>query len=434
MAKLEVRAATVKLLLQMQNGGGSLTRLIPDAQNQLPDNDRALLQVFCFGMARWSGQLSGLVDALLSKPLKQKDTDIYLLMQLGVFQLMHTRVAPHAAVDKTVAAVKQLGKPWAKGLVNAVLRNFQRQSDELLNNLDETARTSHPNWLLNHFKGDWPSQWESIVEHGNRQAPMTLRVNLRKHNTDQYLHELQSHSINGTRVNGLNQAITLEEPVPVQRLPGFDEGAVSVQDGAAQIAASLLDSDNKARLLDACAAPGGKTAHALELGDWHEVIALDQDKERLSRVDETLARLNLSARCKTLCADAVDTKRWWDGQLFDAILLDAPCSGTGVIRRHPDIKLLRRSNDIAQLVDTQRELLNALWPVLKPGGRLLYATCSILKCENEQQIQWFLEREDVKLVDIDLPVGSACDGGGIQILPGDQGLDGFFYALLEKPQ
>jgi len=416
----------------MQNGGGSLTRLIPDAQQQLPDNERALLQVFCFGMSRWSGQLSGIVDALLSKPLKQKDRDVYLLMQLGVFQLLHTRVAPHAAVDKTVAAVNQLGKPWAKGLVNAVLRNFQRQHDTLLSNLDETEKTSHPLWLLNHFKNDWPELWESIVEQGNQQAPMTLRVNQRMFSAEQYLQKLESMSIRGSRIPGIEQAIILDVPVSVQGLPGFDEGAVSVQDGAAQLAASVLGHGRNARLLDACAAPGGKTAHALEYGDWQQVVAIDQEQTRLNRVDETLQRLNLSQRCRSICADAADTQSWWDGQLFDSVLLDAPCSGTGVIRRHPDIKILRRAGDIKQLVKTQRELLSALWQVLKPGGRLLYATCSILKSENEEQIQWFSQQQDVVLVDMELQVGLSCDGGGIQILPGDKSLDGFFYALLEK--
>jgi len=430
---VDVRVATVNVMMQMHRGGGSLTRLLPEAQQLVNENDKALLQAFCFGMARWSGRLSGVVDGLLAKPLKRKDNDIYLLMQLGVFQLAYTRVAPHAAVDNTVAAVKKLGKPWAKGLVNAVLRNYQRQSESLIDALDEPASLSHPQWLLSAFKRDWPECWPDIVEQGNRQAPMTLRVNQLQVARERYLEKLSDAGIEADSINCIESAITLSAPVSVQLLPDFDEGAVSVQDAAAQLAAGLLGAGQGQRLLDACAAPGGKTAHALEHGLWRQVVALDQDAERLARVGETLDRLQLTERCEMHCADAGDTKNWWDGKKFDAILLDAPCSGTGVIRRHPDIKLLRRANDIDQLVCAQKDLLNALWETLVPGGHFLYATCSILKAENEQQVQWFLEQHsDATLADFTLAVGTLRPGAGYQILPGEQGMDGFFYALLVK--
>jgi len=432
-AGLDVRVAAVRVMAQMHDGGGSLTKLLPAAQLEVADNDKALLQLLCFGMARWSGQLSGVVDGLLAKPLKRKDADIYLLMQLGVFQLAYTRVAPHAAVDNTVAAVKKMGKPWAKGLVNAVLRNYQRQSDTLIAGLDESASLSHPQWLLDTFKQDWPEHWQAIVEQGNQQAPMTLRVNLDQNSRDAYLEKLAAADIEAAAINGIESAITLQSPVPVLSLPGFDVGSVSVQDAAPQLSAYLLGEGSDQRLLDACSAPGGKTAHALEHGQWRKVIALDQDPARLTRVGETLNRLKLSDRCAMHCADAIDTDKWWDGEKFDAILLDAPCSGTGVIRRHPDIKLLRRATDIDQLVQTQRALLCSLWETLAPGGKLLYATCSILKAENEEQIKWFVEeRADASLVEFNLPFGMSRAKAGYQILPGEQGMDGFFYGLLVK--
>jgi len=326
-----------------------------------------------------------------------------------------------------------MGKPWAKGLVNAVLRNFQRQSDTLLAALDEPANLSHPTWLLDLFKQDWPDSWASIVEHGNTQAPMTLRVNEAQISRDDYLEALLSTGIDASPVSQVSSAITVTAPVSVAALPDFDKGMVSVQDVAAQLAASLLGSGEGLRLLDACAAPGGKTAHALEYGQWQQVVALDQDADRLARVAETLQRLQLSPRCELHCANAIDTGSWWDGKAFDKILLDAPCSGTGVIRRHPDIKLLRRERDIESLVNTQRDLLKALWKTLVPGGKLLYATCSVLKQENERQVIWFLEQQsDASLVDFDLPLGSFRPNAGYQILPGELGADGFFYALLEK--
>jgi len=433
MATLDVRVAAVNVMLDMQSGGGSLTRLLPVAQQQVADADKALLQALCFGMARWSGRLSGLVDGLLAKPLKRKDADIYMLMQLGVFQLAYTRVAPHAAVDTTVAAVKHFKKPWAKGLVNAVLRNFQRREPSLVELLDEPASVSHPAWLLSRFKNDWPDDWQRIVEQGNLQAPMTLRVNQQQTSTADYLQQLNAHTINASTINGLDSAVTLERPASVYSLPHFDDGFVSVQDGAAQIAAQLLGRGKGLRLLDACCAPGGKTAHALEHGQWAQVVALDHDTDRLTRVSDTLKRLKFNDRFELCCADATDTKSWWDGTNFDAILLDAPCSGSGVIRRHPDIKLLRRENDIENLVAVQRKLLNATWQTLASGGHLLYATCSVLKDENERQISWFLEQtNDASEVEIDLPFGTLQSVGRLQILPGEQGMDGFFYALLVK--
>jgi len=389
-------------------------------------------------MARWSEQLKAVVDALLSKPIRKKDVDVYLLLQLGVFQLMHMRIAPHAAVDNTVKAAGKLGKPWARGLVNAVLRNFQRQESTLLKNLNPEAQLACPGWLLTQLRMDWPEQWQEICAAANQQAPMTLRVNARRYSKKQYAQLLSDNTLKLASDSEfsvkLPDALTLDSASMVDVLPEFNQGAVSVQDSAAQLAAALLQPANKrARLLDACAAPGGKTAHALERHDWSSVVALEIDESRMQRMVDTLARLQLSERATVLTGDARDTKTWWDGEHFDAVLLDAPCSGTGVIRRHPDIKLLRRKSDIAELVKIQQQLLQALWQTVADGGQLLYATCSVLKCENEQQIVTFIENNtDATVVDIDIDFNNHADKLGLQILPGEQGMDGFYYALLEK--
>lgn len=419
-----LRLACVQLMQQLLDGGGSLTRLLPLAQARVAERDQAQLQAWAYGFARFSGELAGIVDQLLDKPLKRKDMDVYLLMQLGVFQLRHTPVSAHAAVDETVKVVKQLKKPWARGLINAVLRNYQRREEELLSRLSDAQRVSHPDWLLSRLKKDWAERWSTVCEQNNRQGPMTLRVNHRSASTEDYQQRLLAAGIPSHEVPEAPSALQLENPVPVAQLPGFEAGQVSVQDAAAQLAAGYLARFAPAggRLLDACSAPGGKTAHALEQGAFSEVVALDQDASRLERVAETLKRLGLADGCRVQAVDASDLSSWWDELPFDAVLLDAPCSGTGVIRRHPDIKLLRRDSDIQTLVTVQASLLDNLWMTVKPGGLLLYATCSILKCENEEQLAAFLART---------PDAVDC-GESRQILPGEQGMDGFFYAPIRK--
>lgn len=419
-----IRLVCVQLLQEMSTRGGSLTRLLPSAQSRLAESDRSQLQAWCYGFTRYSGELAGLVDQLLDKPLKKKDLDIYLLLQLGIFQLRHTHTAPHAAVDETVKVVKRLKKPWAKGLVNAVLRNYQRQTMALEARLSESERLNHPRWLLERFKADWPLHWQAICEGNNNQGPMTLRVNIQRLSRDHFLQRLQRHGMSARIIDDAPEALQLDEAVPVSELPGFAQGHVSVQDAAAQLAAAQLIhyAPEGGRLLDACAAPGGKTAHSLESGHFSNVLALDQDPERLERLEENLSRLNLSARVSVKCADARCVEQWWDGVPFEAILLDAPCSGTGVIRRHPDIKILRRPTDIATLSEIQAQLLDTLWGTLAEGGVLLYATCSILKEENEEQVHAFLRR-----------FPDACLANGCrQILPSDNGMDGFFYAPIVK--
>lgn len=419
-----LRFQCLQLMLQMQQKGGSLTRLLPDAQMRVAASEQSQLQAWSFGWSRWSHELTALIDPLLDKPLKAKDLDIYLLLQLGVFQLRHTPTAAHAAVDETVKVVKRLKKPWARGLVNAVLRNYQRQIDKLEEQLPDNARYSHPEWLLQRFRNDWPAQWESICGANNLQAPMWLRVNRLRCRVDDYQQRLLKEGIESTLSSQAPDAVMLQSPLPVSSLPGFEQGDVSVQDAAAQLAAHWLKrhAHTGARLLDACAAPGGKTAHAAECGWFSHITAIDQDEQRLARVSDTLQRVGLDESVALVHADACTIDQWWDTIAFNAVLLDAPCSGTGVIRRHPDIKLLRRETDIATLVDLQRQLLDALWRTLDANGLMLYATCSILKEENEQQVDAFLQRTpDARLLEAPL-----------QILPGEQGMDGFFYAAIRK--
>ncbi len=419
-----IRLVCLQLMLELQTRGGSLTRLLPSAQERVAETDRAQLQAWSYGFARYSNELEGLVNQLISKPLKKKDLDIYLLLQLGVYQLRHTSTAEHAAVDESVKLVKRLKKPWAKGLVNAVLRNYQRRVEELEENLNDSQKHNHPQWLLERFRADWPRQWQSICAANNEQGPMTLRVNAQRHSTQEYKALLDEQGMLSNVIDGVPEALQLAKAVPVQQLPGFKDGDVSIQDAAAQQCAQKLMkfAPSGGRLLDACAAPGGKTAHILELQYFSEVMAIDQDAERLERVQETLDRLSLNKAVTLKATDASDLDSWWDGKAFDAILLDAPCSGTGVIRRHPDIKLLRRPTDIPVLMSVQARLLDELWRTLNVGGVLLYATCSILKRENEEQVLAFLDRTP------DATQAAECQ----QLLPGENGMDGFFYAPLIK--
>ena len=349
----------------------------------------------------------------------------------------------HTLVDQAVTAARKRA-PQSASFLNAVLRRFIRERDTLVAAAlrQPTAQWNHPQWWIDRLKADWPGQWQAILAAAQARPPMCLRVNVRQCTGAQYLQRLEAAGLPG-RLVGL-QTIVLDAPVPVDRLPGFADGAVSVQDAAAQRAASLLVGAGLppgARVLDACAAPGGKTAHLLELADL-DVLALDADPQRLARVDETLARLHLRAR--TRAGDGRRPADWWDGQPFDAILLDAPCSASGIVRRHPDIRWLRRSEDIAALGRIQAELLDALWPTLKPGGWLLYATCSVFRTEGEHQIDAFLQRRGASGVHLDgrspghlLPLpdngstGTSSPGSGADM--GSHGVaDGFYYALLRK--
>ncbi|TNE77817.1 MAG: 16S rRNA (cytosine(967)-C(5))-methyltransferase RsmB, partial [Gammaproteobacteria bacterium] len=344
-----------------------------------------------------------------------------------------TRIPPHAAVNEAVATTLSLKKKWAKGLVNAVLRRFLRERDALTEKLADNPvfETAHPQWLLDTLGQAWPEQLEALLAANNLQPPMCLRVNRTRGSREQYQQRLAEANIQASATAHSDDGLLLQQPCDVNSLPGFASGDVSVQDEAAQLAAPLLDTSPGQRILDACCAPGGKTGHLLELlqGDA-EVVALDVSPLRLQRVEENLERLGLQAAL--IAADALDTDSWWDGRPFDRILLDAPCSATGVIRRHPDVKLLRSPADIAKLAALQLALLKALWPLLKEGGMLLYATCSVLPGENDQVVEEFLRgTPGVELEPVPTGAGIATSAGR-QLLPQPEGHDGFYFARLKK--
>ena len=436
------RARAAEAVDTVISKGRSLDAALAAAEKNINPSERSLLRVLCYGTLRYHWRIRSQLSTLLDRPLKARDSVIESLLAVGIYQLSDTRVADHAAVSMTVEASRVLRRPKYASLINAVLRNYLRKNLKAEEPADDEARYSHPAWLLERLQRDWPDHWPDIVEAGNKQAPMWLRVNSRQISRDEYLSDLgapdrsPAETPSNKVIAGIDQAVRLAEPRPVGELPGFAEGRVSVQDAAAQLAAPWLLKHGGNRILDACAAPGGKTGHLLELaGPDVDLTAVDLDDNRLGKVRENLDRLGSHAT--VLAADASNPKEWWDGVPFDRILLDAPCSGSGVIRRHPDIKLLRRPGDIAALARSQQELLQALWPLLKANGRLLYVSCSVLTEENDAVIEEFMKthtdaREDDALLNNnirDLMHRKTC---GYQILPGKQDLDGFYYACLRK--
>jgi len=427
------RLAAAKALAAVLNGKASLNSSLPTQLDKVDDRDRGFTQDLAFGTARWQPRLSALAAKLLQKPFKAADADVEALLLVGLYQLLYTRVPAHAAIGETVGCADKLKKPWAKALLNAVLRRAQRESEALLAELehDPVVRTAHPRWLQKSLKAFWPEQWEAICAANNAHPPMILRVNRRHHHRDSYLQLLADAGIGATACVYSVDGIVLDAATDVRSLPGFAEGWISVQDEAAQLAADLLDLAPGQRVLDACCAPGGKTCHILEVEkDLAGVVAVDLEAKRLVRVRENLARLGLSA--ELIAADGRDTATWWDGKPFQRILLDAPCSATGVIRRHPDIKLTRQPDDIAALAVLQGELLDALWPTLEVGGILLYATCSTLPPENTEVIQAFLARTSgARELDLATAAGIK-QPHGRQLLAQEGGHDGFYYAKLIK--
>ncbi|GGJ94984.1 16S rRNA (cytosine(967)-C(5))-methyltransferase RsmB [Pseudomonas matsuisoli] len=426
------RLAAARALTAVLEGKASLAGSLPPMLDRVDARDRALTQDLAFGTARWQPRLSLIADALLQKPFKAGDRDIEALLLVGLYQLFHTRIPSHAAISETVGCADKLKKPQAKGLLNAVLRNALRQQESLLAGLDRdpVLHTAHPRWLQKSLKALWPEQWQAICAANNEHPPMTLRVNRRHTDRDAYLATLSVAGIEAHATPFSEDGITLETPIDVNRLPGFQQGHVSVQDEAAQLAAGLLELQPGLRVLDACAAPGGKTCHLLEREATLDVTAVDLERTRLQRVEENLKRLGLSATL--IAADGRATAEWWDGKPFQRILLDAPCSATGVIRRHPDIKLTRNADDIDKLAALQGELLDALWPTLDVGGILLYATCSVMPPENTDILGAFLARTPgARELDIagDFGVRQA---HGRQLFPQPDGHDGFYYAKLVK--
>ncbi len=391
-----------------------------------------LTKELCFGVCRYYFQLKFILSKLMSKPIKSKEAEVECLLLLGIYELTYLNTAKHAVVSEIVECTKLLNKTWATKLVNAILRNFLRNQADLIGNSlnDITAKYNHPRWLAKKIKLIYPTKWEMILQANNQQAPMILRVNQQKISTAAYLGKLAEQQIAAHLSPASNTAIILETACPIANLPNFADGYCSVQDVNAQLAANFLQLSPGQIVLDACAAPGGKTAHLLETeSKLASLVAIDNDSERVKVIHENFLRLQLSATIIT--ADAINLNVWWDKKSFDRILLDAPCSATGVIRRHPDIKLLRQETDINNLVKTQRALIQSLWQTLKLNGLLLYVTCSILPEENAENILWFLQNNtDAKI--LRLPLSTKHSEIGLQLLPSEFEGDGFYYCLLQK--
>lgn len=434
---VNLRALAARCMFAVVDKGRSLADELPQQLAKIEGKDKGLLQELCYGVLRHLPELEYDVREFIKKPLTGKQRVGHFLMLVGVYQIKYTRIPDHAAFNETVSACKPLKCDHLKGLINGVLRNLQRQqaakesegSEVSPTELPDAIAFNHPSWFIKKVQLAYPEKWQDVLNTNMQRPPMWLRVNQLHHNVDEYLALLAKENIEHLLVDEKSGAIRLTEAIDVNKLPGFQLGWVSIQDGAAQQAARLLDCQPDDNVLDCCAAPGGKTCHILEYSPKIKAMtAIDIEASRLERVEENLQRLNLAAN--VIAADAATTpEKWWDGELFDRILLDAPCSGTGVIRRHPDIKWLRKGQDIAALGELQQDILKNIWSLLKPGGTLLYATCSILPEENSQQIQRFIEKStDVELIAI---TDNATDIGW-QILPNDNSMDGFYYAKLVK--
>jgi 16S rRNA (cytosine967-C5)-methyltransferase len=428
----DCRTLAAQALCAVIDQGRSLTEALAETLPHARTEDRALLQELCYGVTRHYFRYLTLTRAWLSKPLGKKDTDVHLLLMLGFYQLEAMRIPDYAAVSATVETVRRLNKPWAAGMINALLRRFGREKETLSHYYKSDAeRFALPPWLWRQLQVDWPDHWRAIAEESLARAPLTLRRHLGHADASSVLQQIQALDPAACALPHPASGLTLSNVFPVEHIPGFSAGAVSVQDLSAQWAAYLLAPSAGDRVLDLCAAPGGKTCHLLELQPaLRELVAVDIDAQRLIRVQENLDRLQLRATLKT--ADASDVNAWWDGQPFDAILLDAPCSATGVMRRHPDIKLLRRETDVPALVQTQLHLLHAAWSTLKPGGALLYVTCSILRAENDGVVSAFVaQTPDASAEGLPETLGQPTLLGR-QILPGERQGDGFYYAKLRK--
>jgi len=428
-----VRARAAELVSLVADRGRSLDSERFDEQSSA--QERGLLRSLTYGTVRWHIRLHALLVELLDQSPQKLDPEIRALALVGLFQLFHTDIAPHAVVAETVEAVRVLRRPRAAGLINAVLRRAQREGTALLQDIDHSlaVRTAHPDWLVDVLMRDWPTEAESMLDANNQHPPFWLRVNRRRSTRDEYAARLLKDGIASRASEYAPDALLLDKASDVRSLPGFREGAVSVQDAAAQLAAPLLKLEPGQRVLDACAAPGGKTCHMLELEpELAELVAVDIAPSRLKRIRENLDRLGLGATL--LAGDASQPQAWWDGKPFDRILLDVPCSATGVIRRHPDIKLLRRAEDIDALSARQLTLLQQLWTLVAPGGRLVYASCSALRAENAAVVAQFLaEYEDAHdgTPQWDLRVRDD-PGPGLRIVPGEADMDGFYYACIDK--
>jgi 16S rRNA (cytosine967-C5)-methyltransferase len=431
-----LRALAARCAFAVVDKGRSLADELPQQIAKIDLKDKGLLQELCYGVLRHLPELEHDVRDFIKKPFTGKQRVGHFLLLVGIYQIKYTRIPDHAAFNETVSACKPLKCEHLKGVINGVLRNFQRQQTQRTenntpldtSNLPAAVAYNHPSWFIKKLQSGYPNNWQDILTANMQRPPMWLRVNALHHNLDEYLLLLTKANIDHAYIDQASSAIRLVEAVDVNKLPGFQLGWVSIQDGAAQQAARILNCQPNDNVLDCCAAPGGKTCHILEYSPKIKAMtAIDIEASRLERVEENLHRLNLTAQ--VIAGDAATPEKWWDGELFDRILLDAPCSGTGVIRRHPDIKWLRKSQDITVLTELQQDILKNVWSLLKPGGTLLYATCSVLSEENSEQVQRFVnENSDAEHVSI----SQNSDDIGWQILPDEHSMDGFYYAKLIK--
>jgi len=425
-----IRALAAKCCYNVVDKGRSLNTELPKLQSTLIGKDKGLLQEICFGVLRFLPELEHDVRQFIQKPMTGKQRVFHFLLLVGVYQIKHMRIPDHAAVSETVSATSALKNRHMKSLINGVLRNYVRalEKNQLKESSADAVKYNHPSWFIKKIQDAYPEEWESILFANLQRPPMWLRVNQQHHTLDSYKKLLVNADIDIDCIEPTSKAICLSHAVDVIKLPGFEQGWVSIQDAAAQQAADLLDCQPKDNVLDCCAAPGGKTCHILEkTPSISSMTAIDVEPDRLTRVHENLQRLNLTAN--VVSGDATTPENWWDNKLFDRILLDVPCSGTGVIRRHPDIKWLRKSRDIDSLVILQSNILKKCWSLLKPGGTLLYATCSVLPEENSQQIESFIKTtNDATLI----PIKNSKNNSGWQLLPNEQNTDGFYYAKLLK--
>jgi 16S rRNA (cytosine967-C5)-methyltransferase len=425
-----------------------LTSVIQDGRSvndilthqQVNPSESAFAKQLLFGSLRYYHQLKAILDQLIEKPLKQKDLDVFAVLLLGVYQLRYLSVPDHAALSESVELTRKIKKSWASGLVNGILRNYQRQFSEIDKKLAKanTFQFSHPNWIINQLAVDWLDDYQTILTANNLRAPMVIRVNQQKIGLDAYRDQLECAELSASIHPLAPDALVLDSACDVYKLPGFEQGLVSVQDAAAQLVVELLDLKPNLKVLDGCAAPGGKTTHILQRQPDVELTSVEMSAKRLEKISQTLERLGIDAdrHCQLKCADILALDDWWDGEYFDRILIDVPCSAVGVIRRNPDIKLHRKKQDLVNIVVLQAKILHRVWPLLKPGGRLVYATCSVFKDENERQILHFLENTDAEIVrlapeiDSQMPRHSEI---GHQIFPGESLMDGFYLCGLVKP-
>ncbi len=428
------RLVALNWLIQVISHGRSVNELLA-TPTSISAQQLALSKQMLFGCLRYYHRLKTIADNLLEKPLKQKDNDLFLVILLGLYQLEYLSTPDHAAISESVDLTKNLRKKWASGLVNGVLRRFQREKRSIDATLLKSVQYqfSHPGWIVKKLRQDWPDLFEQILANNNQHAPMVLRVNTQKNSLSEYLEKLNNAEIKASPHLIAPDAIVLDKATDVFSLPGFTEGEVTVQDAAPQLVVDMLQLKEGLRVLDACAAPGGKTTHILQRQSQLKLTAVEMSPTRAVRIEQTLQRMNLD--CDVVVADVANIESWWDGELFDRILLDVPCSASGVIRRNPDIKVHRKVTDIEPLVAIQQKILTQCWQLLKPGGLLVYATCSIFKVENQQQIALFSQSNSFELTGLPEALESLLDNQadiGYQILPGDAAMDGFYFCGLRK--